>query len=353
MQFESNFECLSFYPFSLQKNFMNNECDPDVNFYQNNVSNVEANYSLMTEVKSSLASFDPNAFSVLHLNIRSMKKHSENVKEFLKNLSVSFSTICLSETWCESQDESQNSNYIFSGYNFFYQYRQYRRGGGVCLFVKESFCYKTRQDLSINCDAIESLCLEITNEKSKNIILNLTYRPPNGDVKEFEKHLNKTLSTNDVLKKEAIMADDFNMNLLDFEQNKKVQNFLNIIFGHSVMPVINKPTLVTKNTATAIDHIFINSVTTTKFNTGIIKSDISDHFPIFFVADYNIHIKETKERFIFRYDLSDISVEKFKYKLRTVTCLSQTLLIRKRHMIDLLNFLAHFMTSVSQKRNLN
>ena len=68
MQFESNFYCLSFDPFSLQENFMNNECDPDVNFYQNNVSNVEANYFLMTEV-------------------------------FLKNLSVSFSAICLSETW--------------------------------------------------------------------------------------------------------------------------------------------------------------------------------------------------------------------------------------------------------------
>ena len=73
----------------------------------------------MTEVKSSLASFDPNAFSVLHLNIRSMNKNFENFKEFLKNVSVSFSAICLSETWFESQDESQNSNYILSGYNFF------------------------------------------------------------------------------------------------------------------------------------------------------------------------------------------------------------------------------------------
>ena len=178
--------------------------------------------------------------------------------------------------------------------------------------------------MSINCDAIESLCLEITNEKLKNIILNLTYRPPNGRVKEFEKHLNKMRSTNDILKKEVIMAGDFNMNLLDFEQNNKVQNVLNIMFGHSMMPVINKPTRVTKNAATAIDHIFINSVTTTKFKTGIIKSDISDHFPIFFVADYNIHIKETKKRFIFRRNLSDISVEKFKYKLHTVSWDSTT-----------------------------
>ena len=81
MQFKSNSECLSFDPFSLQENFMNKECDPDVNFYQNNVSNIEANYFLMTEVKSSLARFDPNAFSVLHLHIRSMKKNFENSRE--------------------------------------------------------------------------------------------------------------------------------------------------------------------------------------------------------------------------------------------------------------------------------
>ena len=132
-----------------------------------------------------------------------------------------------------------------------------------------------------------------------------------------KKLLNKKVII-DILK-EVIMAGDFNMNLLDFEQNKKVQNFLNIMFGHSMMPVINKPTHVNKNTATAVDHIFINSVTTTKFKTEILTLDISDRFPIFFVAEFNIHIKETKERFIFRCDLSDISAEKFKYNLRTVS----------------------------------
>ena len=73
------------------------------------------------------------------------------------------------------------------------------------------------------------------------------------------------------------MAGDFNMNLLYFEQDKKVQNFLNIMFGHRMMPVIQKPTRYTKNTAAAIDHVFIIFVTTTKFKTEIIKSNISDH----------------------------------------------------------------------------
>ena len=43
MQVESDFECLSYDPFSLQENFIKNESDPDVNFYQNKVPNDETN----------------------------------------------------------------------------------------------------------------------------------------------------------------------------------------------------------------------------------------------------------------------------------------------------------------------
>ena len=55
-----------------------------------------------------------------------------------------------------------------------------------------------------------------------------------------------------------------------------------------MIPIINKPTRLIKKTVIAIDQISINSVTTTKFKTRIIKSDILDHFPTFFVAAYTI-----------------------------------------------------------------
>ena len=41
---------------------MNNESDPDVNFYQHNVSNIEVNYILLTEIISSFNNFDPKFF---------------------------------------------------------------------------------------------------------------------------------------------------------------------------------------------------------------------------------------------------------------------------------------------------
>ena len=43
---------------------------------------------------------------------------------------------------------------------------------------------------------------------------------------------------------------------------------------------INKPTRVTRKRPTAINHILINSFIDTTIKTGIIKSDVSDHFPI-------------------------------------------------------------------------
>ena len=44
-----------------------------------------------------------------------------------------------------------------------------------------------------------------------------------------EKNLKNTYIADGILKKEVIMAGDFNMNLFDFKQNKKVQNFVNTL----------------------------------------------------------------------------------------------------------------------------
>ena len=57
------------------------------------------------------------------------------------------------------------------------------------------------------------------------------YRPPNGDVTVFEKFGENLLSVNDKTSKN-IFAGDLNINVLDFESNKKVQHFLSSIFQY-------------------------------------------------------------------------------------------------------------------------
>ena len=55
------------------------------------------------------------------------------------------------------------------------------------------------------------------------------------------------------------------------------------MFSKGCLPVINRPTRVTKNTSSCIEHIYITSYFTENISIGIIKNDISDHFPIYIV----------------------------------------------------------------------
>ena len=79
--------------------------------------------------------------------------------------------------------------------------------------------------LSINYEDIESLSIEILNSQTRNIIFNVIYRPPNGDLNVCETFFKKILSDSSTVNKTFFLAGDFNINFLDFETNKKVQSF--------------------------------------------------------------------------------------------------------------------------------
>ena len=94
------------------------------------------------------------------------------------------------------------------------------------------------------------------------------------------------------------MVGDFNINVLDFNESKLVQYFVNM-FRHGLIPTINKATRVTRNRANAIDHIIKKSVINAKFKTGIVKNDISNHFPIFLIFKSIADSSDAKEEFIY------------------------------------------------------
>ena len=81
-------------------------------------------------------------------------------------------------------------------------------------------------------------------------------------------------------KKQVFLAGDFNINSLNYSWNTIVHDFLNLAFHNSIFPVINRPTRVTKTCATIIEHILANSIIDSPLHSGIIKTDISDHFAV-------------------------------------------------------------------------
>ena len=164
-------------------------------------------------------------------------------------------------------------------------------------FCARNLSFKLREDLSINCDAIQSPSIEISSITSKNVILGTIYRPPNGDMKQCETHFKDLFSKNGKNLKNVVLAGDLNINFLDFETNKNLQDFLNLMFRYNMIPLTNKPTRVTKYSANAIDHIITNSVIGhNDFKSAIIKTDLSDHFPIVFAIKTN----ETTQRLVIK-----------------------------------------------------
>ena len=138
-----------------------------------------------------------------------------------------------------------------SGYSVLHQTRKNRKGGEVCVFVHKNFSFKLREELNINCDAFQSLFIEISSTKSKNISLNTIYRSPNDDMKQCETHFKDIFSKNGKNLKNIVLAADFSINFLDFETNKNVHNFLNIMCGYNMISLTNKPTRLTRHLANA------------------------------------------------------------------------------------------------------
>ena len=125
------------------------------------------------------------------------------------------------------------------------------------ISVHELLSLKRRKDLGINPEAVESLSIEILNEICKNVILNTISRPqngdieslsieilnkkckniildticrsPNGDIETRENYFKNLFAKDDTVNKHILLAGDFNLNVLDFKNNRKVQNFINLV----------------------------------------------------------------------------------------------------------------------------
>ena len=81
-----NFESQSFNLFSVNEDLKDNNKDPDVNFYQTQISSLDTRHYIPNKIKENLGNFDQKPFSILHLNIRSMSKNFESFQKLLDSL---------------------------------------------------------------------------------------------------------------------------------------------------------------------------------------------------------------------------------------------------------------------------
>ena len=116
-----------------------------------------------------------------------------------------------------------------------------------------------------------------------------------------------------------ILVGDFNIKALDYGQNKKVQSFFNFLYRYNMILTINKPTRVGKNSATAIDHIRANCIVDRQFKTAVLKTDVTDHFPIAMAlkTDEPVH-QSQKVQNVQKRNYDESAIESFKQRLREI-----------------------------------
>ena len=125
----------------------------------------------------------------------------------------------------------------------------------------------------------ESLWIELNNSKYK-IIVGIIYRKPNTDLDQFQNSLLSVLDNLSADKSNVILVGDFNVNLLQTCIDGKAVELLTSLESTGLHQIITSPTRVTRDSSSLIDHIYTN-ISKYKMHSGIIETDISDHFPVF------------------------------------------------------------------------
>ena len=97
--------------------------------------------------------------------------------------------------------------------------------------------------------------------------------------------------------KVCYFTGDLNIDFLKSDAHKQTSDFIELIYSFGVFPLICKPTRVTKDTATLIDHILTNNFDIqSHHNQGILCSSISDHFSVFHIAANNQKDNDSNEQ---------------------------------------------------------
>ena len=167
----------------------------------------------------------------------------------------------------------------------------------MSIFIRKNIEYVRRHDLETFNQYIETVFIEIPKiyvPFVKNVLIGLVYGPPDREIQIFNDYLSEVFSIVKNENKIFYLMGDFNIDLMNAEKHVYTSEFTETMFSNFCYPIINKPTRVTAKTATLIDNIFTNTLSSNQWFCGILYTDISDHFPIFCInmSPININVSE-------------------------------------------------------------
>lgn len=249
--------------------------------HANDVNLAPTNNASITETKG---------FTVVHLNARSLKKKFDEIIILINTLRPDIFTI--SETWLNCQIES--SPYAIEGYSLHRADRilaqpcSNSKGGGLITLIKlpAKINSSKYEHLNASCGDIEVQVIFMHKEMNKSTVIINIYRPPSGDLENFENTLLAILQ--EVCNEryaDIYLLGDFNLNHDTACKTKYTTNLETAINLHGLTQIIDEPTRVTLTTATLIDVIYVK--TSQEITPFVKKVSLSDHYMVGSVRKLN------------------------------------------------------------------
>lgn len=253
-----------------------------------------------------------NGLTVLHLNVRSLHKKIDMLKEFIQVLetkNVTIDVLLLSETWLNENNDSLTH---IEGYQFFHLNRKMTNGGGLAIYVSNNIKAAYMSELSRMEEGIfESLFLRLTCNK-KEFVVGELYRVPNSPADKFNVFVSETLTK--LRGQTVILGSDQNLDLLKMETHTQTNKFLEIILSNGLVPTILRPTRVTHQSATLIDNIYVSADIVSLGESHVIMDNMSDHFPCILQTSFCTKGKQNVKEILSR-KLNDTRVRQLNHDL--------------------------------------
>ena len=194
------------------------------------------------------------------------------------------------------------------GYNIEYTPTECNNGGTL-LYAKKGINYKLRKDLQIyKPKQLESTFIKVDQNKER-IIIGCLYRYPSMELSEFNNHyLSNLLDNLSGKSKTVVLLGDFNADLLKYDKDCNVSDFLDTMYSNLLLPHIAGSTRFTLNSETFIDNIFSNNYNSS-FTLGNLVTTLSDHHAQFLLMGFHNKQMDNEKIQIFR-DFSKIENNK-------------------------------------------
>ncbi|MEW8544911.1 MAG: reverse transcriptase family protein [Candidatus Thiodiazotropha sp.] len=251
-----------------------------------------------SDTSSSISSLHmlSNHLSIMHLNIQSIVPKLD----LIKCETDAYDVLIFSESWLNPQ--VKNDKIILE--NFWPPFRTDRcdrPGGGVAIYVRETFSCKRRPDLEMR--GLEAVWVEI-QIKSRKILVGGFYRPPNSNIAYFDRikeSIDRAYNTGLI---DIYILGDFNSNMYIANNNK----MRDLIQEFNLKQLINEPTHFTEHSSSLIDLILVrneNNVLMSEVADTFIPNQIRYHCPTILLLKFLRPIYKTFKRRIWNYKLAN------------------------------------------------